>query len=663
VGDSGHSPEAASARNSTAAAVLAAVAVVLLAWPAWASADLGTPILVYHRLGSAAINEMTVRTSVFEAQVETLKRQGYTVIPLQVLVAHRLGVGPPPPPRAVVLTVDDGHRSVYTDMLPVLRRHGVAVTLFVYPSAVSNATYALTWEQLGELRASGLVDVQSHTYWHPNFLVEKRRLSAQAYQRLVEDQLRRSRAVLEQHLGTTVDLLSWPFGIHDDDLRQRATRAGYVAAVALGRRHATMLDPIMALPRYLVTDGDQGARFEALLEGRAAGGDTLVGQVVDASTSAPIAGASVTSDGDVVQTDAQGVFRAKPGGLLRLRAPGYRRRDVPVAGPTPVIALEPFAPKALYLSVFGVGASALREPALRLIGETELNAVVIDVKGDRGLVPYRSAVPLAAEVGAQAVITIKDPTALLARLREQGIYTIARLVVFKDDPLARGRPQLAVKDHAGHVWRDRERLAWTDPFLPEVRDYNLALAVEAARHGFDEIQFDYVRFPDAPGLAYAQPSTQDSRVRAIEGFLAEARRRLAPYNVFIAADVFGYICWNRGDTGIGQALETLVAHLDYLSPMLYPSSFQFGIPGYRNPVTHPSEIVMLSLARAAERTGLPATRFRPWVQAFPDYAFDRRPFRAEEIRAQIEAAEQFGASGWMLWNPHNVYSRGGLRAE
>jgi len=362
-----------------------------------------------------------------------------------------------------------------------------------------------------------------------------------------------------------------------------------------------------------------------------------------------------------VQSDAQGVFRVKPGDPLRLRAPGYRRRDIPAAALTPVVELEPFAPKALYLSVFGVGTSALRDPALRLIEETELNAVVIDVKGDRGLVPYRSAVPLAAQVGAQDVITIEDPTALLAGLRRKGIYTIARIVVFKDDPLARSRPQLAVKDGAGRVWHDGERLAWTDPFLPEVWDYNLALAIEAARHGFDEIQFDYVRFPDAPGLTFARPSTADSRVHAIEGFLAEARRRLAPYNVFLAADVFGYVCWNQGDTGIGQVLETLVGHLDYLSAMLYPSSFQFGLPGYRNPVAHPAEIVALSLARAAERTRLPAVRFRPWLQAFPDYAFDHRPFGAAEIRAQIGAAERFGANGWMLWNPHNVYGREGLR--
>jgi hypothetical protein len=390
--------------------------------------------------------------------------------------------------------------------------------------------------------------------------------------------------------------------------------------------------------------------------------EELTGQVLDAATGRPIGGAHVTSDGQVVQTSAQGIFRLTgAGGGVRVRAPGYLRKDV-AAGQV-AIRLEPFSPKALYLSVFGIGTSALRDPALRLIDETELNAVVIDVKGDRGFVPYRSAVSLAAEVGAQDVITIQDAPALLGVLKRNGVYTIARIVVFKDHPLAQGRPDLAVKTPAGRLWHDRENLAWTDPFRRAVWDYNIALAVEAAHHGFDEIQFDYVRFPDAPGLVYAEPATEKSRVRAVEGFLAEARRRLAPYNVFLAADIFGYVCWNPGDTGVGQTLEGLASHLDYLSPMLYPSGFQFGIPGYANPVAHPYEIVSLTLARARERTGLAPVRFRPWLQAFPDYAFDRRPFRAAEIRAQISGAERFGSNGWMLWNPQNVYSREGLNED
>jgi hypothetical protein len=215
---------------------------------------------------------------------------------------------------------------------------------------------------------------------------------------------------------------------------------------------------------------------------------------------------------------------------------------------------------------------------------------------------------------------------------------------------------LAVKTHSGEIWRDREELAWVEPFQKEVWDYNIDIAVEAAQHGFDEIQFDYVRFPDAIGLRFSMPNTEENRVKAITGFLTEARKRLVPYNLFLAADIFGYVCWNFNDTTIGQRLEDLAPLVDYLSPMLYPSGFQYGIPGYRIPVAHPREIVYLSLKRAKERTHLLSIRFRPWLQAFRDYAFDGRYFTGVEVREQINAAEEFGSDGWMLWNPSNVYS-------
>jgi hypothetical protein len=389
------------------------------------------------------------------------------------------------------------------------------------------------------------------------------------------------------------------------------------------------------------------------------------GSVVDAATGEPIVGAFVTLDASEARSDSRGAFKVMGRGeAVRLRAPGYLRREVPAAdltGEGATLLLEPFSPKALYLSFFGIGTTMLRDSALELIEATELNALVIDVKGDRGLVSYESGVPLAAQVGAQDIITIRDVGTLLALLRAKGIYSIARIVVFKDNRLAQTRQDLAVKTRSGRLWRDREQLAWTDPFRTEVWEYNIALAVEAARNGFDEIQFDYARFPDAPGLVYSSPSTQRSRVQAIEGFLAEARRRLAPHNVFLAADVFGYVCWNLDDTGIGQVLETLVPHLDYVSPMLYPSSFQVGIPGYRNPVQHPYEVVYRSLERAKQRTRLPGVRLRPWLQAFRDYAYDRRTFGAHEIHVQIRAAEAAGTNGWMLWNPQNLYSLAGLR--
>lgn len=392
------------------------------------------------------------------------------------------------------------------------------------------------------------------------------------------------------------------------------------------------------------------------------------GHVTDASTGRPIAGAVVTLGDDVVASDGGGEFRiAGDAEILHVRAVGYGRASVPLtggangrAGAVLDVALAPLSPRALYLSFYGIGNRALREQALTLVDETQLNALVIDVKGDNGKIPYRTAVPLAAAVGAQGPTTIADVAALLRSLHERGVYTIARIVVFKDLPLASARPDLAVQAPGGGIWRDREHLAWTDPFRDEVRDYNVDVAVEAARNGFDEIQFDYIRFPDAPGLVYARPSTRQSRIGAIDGLLVEARRRLAPYNVFLSADVFGYVCWNLDDTMIGQRLEDMAPLVDYVSPMLYPSSFQFGIPGYRYPVAYPYEIVRRSLERARQRTGLPASRFRPWLQAFRDYAFDRREFDATAIAAEIAAAEEFGATGWMLWNPRNHYSRAGL---
>ncbi len=383
-------------------------------------------------------------------------------------------------------------------------------------------------------------------------------------------------------------------------------------------------------------------------------------KVVDYFTGQPIAGAKVTSENELSVTDPQGLFSIPRGSRLKARAHGYLRAEqstpAPILPNNQAIKLVPFTPKALYLTFYGVGVRALRDPALNLIQDTELNALVIDVKGDRGWIPYKSSVALAGEIGAQRIITVRDMPGLMKSFKEKGIYTIARIVVFKDNPLALARPELAVRSNGGEIWKDREHLAWVDPFRREVWEYNIEIAVEAARLGFDEIQFDYVRFPDASSPHFSQPNTEENRVKAVSGFLQEAKNRLLPYNVFLAADIFGYVCWNLNDTNIGQKIESLVSPVDYLSPMLYPSGFQYGIPGFRNPVAHPHEIVYLSLKRAQERTQISTQRFRPWLQAFRDYAFDRRVFNGKEVRTQIQAAEKFGSQGWMLWNPLNNYS-------
>lgn len=229
--------------------------------------ELQIPILLYHRFGPVVADGMTVTTPVFETHLKYLKENGYSVIPLKQLVNYILRKGPPPPSRSVVIAVDDGHKSVYTDMLPLVRKYNIPVTLFIYPSAISNASYAMTWDQLRELKKSGFFDFQSHTYWHPNFRKEKRKLSPGEYDKFVDMQLKKSMARIEKELDVKVTLLAWPFGIDDNGLFRKASAAGYVAAFSIERHHATISDNIMALPRYIVVNADRGKTFEGLLNG------------------------------------------------------------------------------------------------------------------------------------------------------------------------------------------------------------------------------------------------------------------------------------------------------------------------------------------------------------------------------------------------------------
>ena len=235
---------------------------------------LTVPILAYHRFGPTVADSMTVRTSTFAWQLRYLREHGYTVIRLKDYVDYRRGLRPALPARAVVITADDGHRSVYSEMFPLVRQAGIPVTLFIYPSAISHASYALTWDELTELTRSGLFTVESHTYWHPNFHVEKRRLGSAQYTALVRTQLTLSKRVLQQRLGISVDLLAWPYGIYDEQLMNEARAAGYVAAFALAGRPARVSDPLLALPRFLMTDHDVGAAFGRLLGERAEAGQS-----------------------------------------------------------------------------------------------------------------------------------------------------------------------------------------------------------------------------------------------------------------------------------------------------------------------------------------------------------------------------------------------------
>ncbi len=244
------------------------VHTAVAATPPAPSGPVSVPILLYHRFGATVADGMTITTPVFESHLKYLRDNGYTVIPLRKLVEWYQKKGPAPAPKSVVIVEDDAHKSVYTDMLPLAKKYKVPVTVFIYPSAVSNAKYAMTWDQLRELKKSGLFDFQSHTDWHPNFKKDRKKMKPAEFDKSVTMQLTKSKARIEKELGVKVDLLAWPFGIYDDDLLRRAAAAGYVGTFTIERRNATAGEQLMKLPRYLLINADQGKAFAQMLEGK-----------------------------------------------------------------------------------------------------------------------------------------------------------------------------------------------------------------------------------------------------------------------------------------------------------------------------------------------------------------------------------------------------------
>lgn len=245
------------------------VAILLFEGFSWGvEAEKEIPILCYHRFGAKVNDSMTIKTSVFAEQLAWLKSNDYKVISLENAIKYLKGEIKTIPDRSVVITVDDGHRSVYSDMAPLVKKYAIPVTLFIYPSAISNASYAMTWKQLRELEATTFFRVESHTYWHPNFKREKKKLSSEKYKKFVGLQLAGAKRKLEDKMGHEVKYLAWPFGIYDKELEEQATQAGYVAALTIERRHARQSDPIMALPRYMIVSRYRIFTFGNIVRGK-----------------------------------------------------------------------------------------------------------------------------------------------------------------------------------------------------------------------------------------------------------------------------------------------------------------------------------------------------------------------------------------------------------
>jgi peptidoglycan/xylan/chitin deacetylase (PgdA/CDA1 family) len=233
------------------------------------SPGVNVPILLYHRFGTVVADGMTIKTSVFEEHLRYLRDNGYRVIRLRQLIDWYQKKGPPPPAKSVVIAEDDAHKSVFSDMLPLVKKYNVPVTIFIYPSAISNAKYAMTWDQLRALKQTGLFEFQGHTYWHPNFRKDRKKMSQVEFEKSVDMQLSKSKGKIEKELGVKVDMLAWPFGIYDDYLLKKAADSGYSATFTIERRHATASDSVMKLPRYLMINADQGKAFAQILAGTA----------------------------------------------------------------------------------------------------------------------------------------------------------------------------------------------------------------------------------------------------------------------------------------------------------------------------------------------------------------------------------------------------------
>jgi len=343
--------------------------------------------------------------------------------------------------------------------------------------------------------------------------------------------------------------------------------------------------------------------------------------------------------------------------------------------------IKPKIIKAVYLTSWSAGDPRKINYVISLAKNTEINAVVIDIKDYSGYIAYDSKVPGVVKYGAK-IIKIPNIEKLLEKLHQENIYTIARIAVFQDPVLATARPDLAIYKKYGlspfssflasiSLWFDNLKLAWMDPASKEVWNYNIAIAKEAWGLGFDEINFDYVRFPSDGNLKnMGFPVWEENipRHMVIKEFFREVRQQLK--DVVISVDLFGLTTTNYDDLGVGQIIEDAYEYFDYVCPMVYPSHYAPGFIGYKNPAAYPYEVVKYSVEKAKERLNIYKESkrkegkeikvwLRPWLQDFNLGAV----YTPQMVKKEIEAVKDALGNdyyGFMLWNPSNIYSQKAL---
>jgi hypothetical protein len=316
--------------------------------------------------------------------------------------------------------------------------------------------------------------------------------------------------------------------------------------------------------------------------------------------------------------------------------------------------------KAVYMTSYAAGAPKLFNDIVSLADTTEINGVVLDIKDDTGYVTYAADVPMAKELGL-IDRRIRNLDAVLTTFRQHGIVPIARIVCFKDPLLPKKRPELAIMNKNGGLWKDAKGVTYVNPYDHRVWEYLVEIAEDAAKRGFREIQFDYVRFPTDGNISNtAYPGKTGLPEDAIAGFLQFARQRLEPYGVWLSADVFGMTLYAKDDGGFGQKIEKVAAAVDVVCPMIYPSHYYAGSYNIPNPNADPYKTITFAMKDATRRMDGTGAITRPWLQ---DFSMGGVTYGVNEVRAQIKAVEAQGYSEWILWDPNNTYTAGALQPE
>lgn len=318
--------------------------------------------------------------------------------------------------------------------------------------------------------------------------------------------------------------------------------------------------------------------------------------------------------------------------------------------------------KGIYWTANTAGYQQRREDLIRFIKNTELNSVVIDVKDSTGRIFIKTGVPMAEMMGSEDLRIAPDMENLLKRLRKENIYSIARIAVFQDPFFAEKIPDIALKKSDGNIWRDKKGLAWVDPSSLWVWKYNLDIANAAIRLGFDEVNFDYIRFPSDGNISEIQYRFDEKKITKnyiIANFFKYISENVKWYQAYTSVDVFGMTLWRKDGLGIGQRYEDAFDYIDFICPMVYPSHYYANFEGFANPAEYPYEIVYKSLIKSKENFVGKRAFLRPWLQDFDMGAM----YDKDKIRKQIQASYDAGARGWLLWNASNSYTQDAMLTQ